>query len=82
MYVRLAYRWRGVVTLGYGDRMTTYYLLIATGIVHGTYGEKLLHMAKEKQAKTTMSAIFKARLSERPCVGKSIVPQIGWKVIQ
>jgi hypothetical protein len=22
MYVRLAYRWRGVVILGYGDRMT------------------------------------------------------------
>jgi hypothetical protein len=62
--------------------MNTYYLLIATGIVHGTYGEELLHMAKEKQAKTPMSAIFKARLSERPGVGKSIVPKIGWEVVQ
>lgn len=61
--------------------MQTFYLVMSTGIVHGVYGEALLDMAQTKAKTLPGAVIFRARLSQRPSVGKTITPQVGWETI-
>lgn len=61
--------------------MKTFFLVISTGYVHGVYGEALQDMAVEEAKKIPLAVVFKARLADRPSVGKRITPQVGWEVI-
>lgn len=61
--------------------MNTYFLVMATGIVHGTYGSALLDMAMAKASEIPFAVVFRAALASRPTVGKKLTPQVGWEVV-
>jgi hypothetical protein len=59
--------------------MTTYFLVMSTGIIRGVF--EAVPEAVVLAKSLSIPVIFKARLFGRPMVGRLITPQVDWDTI-